>query len=36
MKQIFTFVSQYAYDHGIKEEIGLNKIVLPLRIRALD
>ena len=25
-----TFVSQYAYDHGIKEEIGLNKIVLPV------
>ncbi len=27
----FTFVSQYAYDHGIKEEIGLNKIVLPVK-----
>lgn len=26
-----TFVSQYAYDHGIKEEIGLNKIVLPVK-----
>ena len=26
-----TFVSQYAYDHGIKEEIGLNKIVLPVQ-----
>ena len=26
-----TFVSQYAYDHGIKEEIGLNKIVLPFK-----
>ena len=25
-----TFVSQYAYDHGIKEEIGLDKIVLPV------
>ena len=25
------FVSQYAYDHGIKEEIGLNKIVLPVK-----
>lgn len=26
-----TFVSQYAYDHGIMEEIGLNKIVLPVK-----
>lgn len=26
-----TFVSQYAYDHGIREEIGLNKIVLPVK-----
>lgn len=26
-----TFVSRYAYDHGIKEEIGLNKIVLPVK-----
>ncbi|KEO45519.1 MULTISPECIES: urease subunit alpha [Streptococcus] len=26
-----TFVSQYAYDHGIKEENGLNKIVLPVK-----
>ncbi|QQB69778.1 urease subunit alpha [Streptococcus salivarius] len=26
-----TFVSQYAYNHGIKEEIGLNKIVLPVK-----
>lgn len=26
-----TFVSQYAYDHGIKKEIGLNKIVLPVK-----
>ena len=26
-----TIVSQYAYDHGIKEEIGLNKIVLPVK-----
>lgn len=26
-----TFVSQYAYDHCIKEEIGLNKIVLPVK-----
>lgn len=26
-----TFVSQYAYDHGTKEEIGLNKIVLPVK-----
>ena len=25
-----TFVSQYAYDHGIKEELGLNHIVLPV------
>ncbi|MBB1080001.1 urease subunit alpha [Limosilactobacillus sp. STM2_1] len=25
-----TFVSQYAYDHGIKEELGLDKIVLPV------
>ncbi|MBM7635325.1 urease subunit alpha [Streptococcus saliviloxodontae] len=26
-----TFVSQYAYEHGIKEELGLNKIVLPVK-----
>ena len=26
-----TFVSQYAYEHGIKEELGLDKIVLPVR-----
>lgn len=25
-----TFVSQYAFDHGIKDEIGLRKIVLPV------
>lgn len=25
-----TFVSQYAFDHGIKDEIGLKKIVLPV------
>ncbi len=25
-----TYVSQYAYDHGIKEELGLNKRVLPV------
>ncbi|KRL93018.1 urease subunit alpha [Limosilactobacillus equigenerosi] len=25
-----TFVSQYAYDHGIKEQLGLDKIVLPV------
>lgn len=25
-----TFVSKYAYDHGIKEELGLDKIVLPV------
>lgn len=25
-----TFVSRYAYDHGIKEELGLDKIVLPV------
>ena len=25
-----TFVSQYAYDHGIKERLGLKKIVLPV------
>lgn len=25
-----TFVSQYAYDHGIKEAIGLSKVVLPV------
>ncbi|MCE2223607.1 urease subunit alpha [Streptococcus thermophilus] len=30
-KTNITFVSQYAYDHGIKEEIGLNKIVLPIK-----
>lgn len=26
-----TFVSQYAYEHGIKEELGLNKQVLPVK-----
>ena len=30
-KTNITFVFQYAYDHGIKEEIGLNKIVLPVK-----
>ena len=25
-----TFVSQYAYDHGIKEKLGLEHIVLPV------
>lgn len=25
-----TFVSQYAYEHGIKEELGLSHIVLPV------
>ena len=30
-KTNITFVSQYAYDHGIKEEIGLNKIFLPVK-----
>ena len=30
-KTNITFVSQYAYDHGIKEKIGLNKIVLPVK-----
>jgi urease subunit alpha len=25
-----TFVSTYAYEHGIKEKLGLNKIVLPV------
>ncbi|MGV4330785.1 urease subunit alpha [Streptococcus thermophilus] len=30
-KTNLTFVSQYAYDHGLKEEIGLNKIVLPVK-----
>ncbi|MBB1099685.1 urease subunit alpha [Limosilactobacillus sp. WF-MT5-A] len=25
-----TFVSQYAYDHNIKEKLGLDKIVLPV------
>ncbi|TSO25910.1 urease subunit alpha [Lactobacillus sp. LL6] len=25
-----TYVSQYAYDHGIKEELGLNKTILPV------
>ena len=25
-----TFVSTYAYTHGIKEKLGLNKIVLPV------
>ena len=26
----FAFVSTWAYEHGIKEELGLNKIVLPV------
>lgn len=25
-----TFVSKYAYDHGVKEQLGLEKIVLPV------
>lgn len=25
-----TFVSKYAYEHGIKEELGLEKTVLPV------
>ena len=25
-----TFVSKYAYEHGIKEELGLQKLVLPV------
>ena len=25
-----TYVSQYAYDHGIKEQLGLNKTILPV------
>ncbi|MEY8445543.1 urease subunit alpha [Enterococcus ratti] len=29
-KTSMTFVSKYAYDHGIKEEIGLDKVVLPV------
>lgn len=29
-KTSITFVSQYAYEHNIKEELGLNKIVLPV------
>lgn len=26
-----TFVSQYAYEHGIKEGLGLNRNVLPVK-----
>jgi urease subunit alpha len=29
-KTSITFVSTYAYEHGIKEELGLDKIVLPV------
>lgn len=29
-KTCITFVSQYAYEHGIKKELGLNRIVLPV------
>lgn len=29
-KTCITFVSQYAYGHGIKEKLGLNRIVLPV------
>lgn len=29
-KTSITFTSQYAYEHGIKQELGLNKIVLPV------
>ena len=30
-KSNIAFVSKYAYDHGIKEELGLDKIVLPVK-----
>ena len=30
-KTSFTFVSQYAYEHGIKEGLGLNRNVLPVK-----
>ncbi|MCD7824554.1 MAG: urease subunit alpha [Clostridiaceae bacterium] len=30
-KTSITFVSQYAYDHQIKESLGLKKIVLPVK-----
>lgn len=30
-KTSITFVSDYAYKHGIKEELGLEKMVLPVR-----
>lgn len=30
-KTSFTFVSQYAYEHGIKEGLGLNHNVLPVK-----
>ena len=26
----FAFVSTWAYEHGIQEELGLNKVVLPV------
>ncbi|WP_297631974.1 urease subunit alpha [uncultured Clostridium sp.] len=29
-KTCVTFVSQYAYDNGIKEKLGLDKIILPV------
>lgn len=29
-KTSMTFVSTYAYEHGIKEQLGLDKIVLPV------
>lgn len=30
-KTSVTFVSQYAYEHGIKEELGLHRMVLPVK-----
>ena len=30
-KSNIAFVSKYAYDHGIKEKLGLDKIVLPVK-----
>ena len=30
-KSNIAFVSAYAYEHGIKEKLGLDKIVLPVK-----
>ena len=31
-----TFVSKVAYENNIKEKLGLNKVVLPVKIREIS